>query len=629
MKTFVLYCEELPERKEAAKKHLTERGVFPVWWRAAHGSTWGLSTTLEYEKGKRIPPGHVALNTSWWFLLQHAYLTLEDDKSECVIFEDDVDVPHDFKWQLTSVHAELSVSMPDWDLVFLGLAEIDVHVWQKITERVGGPSSRLCRMEYPFGTHALLIRKRAIPKILDRMTVAQKNLDQQLYERVLRTGCLKWCAVLPSIVTQRTFDYRGEGHPTWEPSCIPEEEKKAPPPKSEQDDPAKKARPELIAATTQLVDPINCLYRGEYTEEIGYGPKNKTVPLAQCAYLGVLCHTRSYDVAVGRGLDATLVKACRDCESRSGMKRGQPRSKLPVPEGHFNPSIALWQGRLVLATRDSWGHSKVGIWHLDNKRSDWTGDWIATPVGSYESAHPLAPRLEDPRLFVATNPETRQKQLHAAFNLPDGYPPKKVRVGYCRFTPELTGIEHTEVFESPYGNAYEKNWMFWEDGEGLNFGYAFHPEHIVFGQHTNWKTPNPLPWSAGIIRGGASPVLHDGVYYHFFHGVLKSLRGARYTLGCQTFEAKPPYRILKQTPRPLVWPDEPDYGEVTVKRYVVFVGGAVPHAGAWYLVAGVDDTNCRMIRIPFEDVEKSLSDVPEENPTVTLSNTVLATGGRG
>src|SRR5204863_1611012 len=99
--------------------------------------------------------------------------------------------------------------------------------------------------------------------------------------------------------------------------------------------------------------------------------------------------------------------------------------------------------------RDSWGHSKVALWELINEDPDWTGRWNVQPIGSFAANHPGAPRLEDPRLFLL--PKDGEFRLAAMFNLPDGYPPKRVQVGYCVFSKDLDAIEETQVYLSPFG----------------------------------------------------------------------------------------------------------------------------------------------------------------------------------
>lgn len=666
--TYVIACDELPERKAAAATHLADRGVDFTFWRGIHGKTWGLRTALEYEPGSRISPGHVGLNLGHWTLWNHLLATLPrpevlgGNDAAAVVFEDDVSLPGDWHGRLDDVLRELIVSFPAWQFVFLGLAETEPHVWHKVTDRVGGPDSRLCRMADPFGTHAYLVRRSALPELIDRMTAAERNMDQQLYARVLKDMHVRWCAVLPTLVEQRTFDYRQAGKPEWSPSCIDDildtafvgafRVLQA----DEQDvkrlcgaDVPGRPSPELIEATTSIVDPFPCIYRGEGLSDVGTDHAGRPIPLFQCGRLNRPCFDRKHASVPVRTPASPSVFAtpCELCSLRTSMPGLGKRPRLPLPDGHFNPSVAVWDGRVILATRDSWGHSKVALWELENSHTGWKGDWTAKPIGSFASAHPDAPRLEDPRLFTAPDPETGAEHLCAMFNLPDGYPPKRVRVGYVRFARDLSGIVHTEVFRSPFDNLYEKNWVPFHAAGELRWVYSTKPRHCVLGETQAWETDNPLPWCGGAVRGGAAPVLvpgldsvprdsgdlpegrgRRGVYYHFFHGCLKRIQGSVYTVGCVVFEADPPFRVLRQTPSPLLWPDLPGPGEDVVKRFVVWPGGAVRYAGAWHLALGVDDSHCRIVRIPFREVEDALSDVPETSPATSIRDTPVVNGVR-
>lgn len=658
MKSYAVVCRELPDREQAAREHFHARGVAAAWWYAAHGKTWGLETALEYDPGKHLPSGHVSLNVSTWFLWQHALNQADGLPMEepVAFYEDDCCFPEDYHRQRARLFLELDVHFPDWDLVFLGLAEREPHVWHKVTDRIGPPDSKLCRLNDPFGTHAYMARKRALPVLLEHMRAAHRNLDQQLWERVLKPGRLNWCAVLPSLVTQRTFDY-GAGKPEWVPSCVgpgdvdrPDEVFGEQP--GDPDRPGLRGNPReiphvlgvvtpapvdlpgrpseaTIHATNKLVDPFPCIYRGEMLEDDGRDAANKPVPLSQCARLNVPCHSKA-----GRAVtDPRDTRACESCSLRTPMIPPGVRPRLPIPDGHFNPSLAVFNGKLILATRDSWGHSKVALWELTNSRPDWSGGWTPTPIGSFASGHPQAPRLEDPRLFVMPDQNTGRDVLCAMFNLPDGYPPKLVQVGYCRFAPDLSGITHTEVYKSPQKNVYEKNWVPFHDADGLHWVYSTKPDHLVLGEYQNWSTPNPLPWTGGVIRGGASPVLVRGAgpngrdaWYHFFHGCLKRVQGSVYTMGCTVFDAAPPYQVLRQTPTPLMWPDEKAHEEEVVKRYVLWPGGAVSHAGHWHVALGIDDSYSRVVRVPFDLVEKALSAEPGEDRVVSIRDTALALG---
>jgi len=669
VKYYVIHCEELPERTQACKEHLAERGIDATYWKASHGRTWGLSTTLEYEPGKHLPSGHVSLNLSTWNLWQHIWLSGQEwvhrDNHEYIIFEDDVSLPENYHTELELLQRQLYSDFPEWDLVFLGSAEVQPNCWNKVTERIGLPDSRLCRLNEPFGTHAIMLRRRALPVLLEHMRAAHRNLDQQLWERVLKKGLLNWCAVLPSIVTQRTFDYAGTGKPEWAPSCIDVSDnplsgvnsdgnvtRTAPDPSQrvsssepslplgvtesrhhgdvqalltgrEIQDPLH-ITPEMDQVILQYSDPLPCMYRSEWSNEIGVLEGGRTIPLAKCGRYGDHCFTK-----VGAKIkEADVpVRSCETCEYRQFVTPDVERTRLPVPDGHFNCSVAEYRGQLILATRDSWGHSRTGIWVLQNTQEDWLGEWSVTAVSSLASKHAQATRLEDPRLFLY------EGRLHASFSLPDGYPPKLVQVGYVRFADDLKSIEDTFVFESPNSNKYEKNWVAWEHNGKIHWVYAHKPEMIVMSDRQTWRTPNKLPWAGGVIRGGASPIKvwseKEQRYemWSIVHGCRKRLQGSVYSAGCVAFNPEPPFNVWRQTPTPLLWPDSKDNDNV-VKRFVCWPGGAVVHGSNLFISLGVDDTYCRMSVIPLKEIDEKLASEQELNRAPSLIDTVLATGAR-
>jgi hypothetical protein len=554
---------------------------------------------------------------------------------EVIFFEDDVVLCANFKVELDLLFDDLDRDFPEWDLVFLGTCGTEPGIWNKVTDRIGGPNSRLCTLVNPFGTHAMMIRRRAIPVLLEHMRAAERNLDQQLWQRVLQPGHLKWCAVLPSLVHQRTYDNAGVGSPEWKPSTLRPGEEPPEPVEAHDDlvgDLPGRPSAETLALTLSAIDPTPCIFRGEMMEEHGRSHRTgKSVPLSECARLNTPCHAKKVEGPV-IGPTGQPSVACESCPLRLEMAPSRNRDRLDLPDGHFNPSMIKWNGAVILATRDSWGHAKVALWDLQPRDPAWLEGFDIVPIGSFGSTHKLAPRLEDPRLFIA--PYQGKDHLHASFSLPDGYPPKVVKVGYVRFALDLSGIEETIVMDSPHGNLYEKNWMPLVDEGEIRWVYSGKPNHVVLGGTQNWSTPNPFPWTGGALRGGATPVLTrlhadgaDGpVYVHFFHGCLKRAQGSVYTIGCNVFEAKPPYRILRQTPTPLVWPDLPAADESVVKRFVLFPGGAIPHAGAWHIACGVDDCACRIIQIPFAKVEAALKDVPEERQVSSIRDTHIALG---
>lgn len=685
---YVIHCPEFADRSKQCFDHLRERMVNAIPWRSIHGKSWGLQTDLEYEPGYRISPGHIGLILGHWTLWNHLSHTLDLIHDYAIVLEDDVEIPVGFWHKQDHALNILTRYNPDWQFAYLGLAEKEPQVWGKVTERIGGQDSPLCRIDHPFGTHAYMVRREALPILLDRMAHAQRNIDQQLYRNVWEPKALNWCAFLPSIIRQKTYDYEGKGRPEWDASTLDEKDlpygpnplsaaypawkqlqemnKKAGyiigvdlaipdaartvgynPNTVGMIAPARAPEPqskEAQEATLALTDPYPCIYRGEYLEEHGQG-KRRTIPLIQCALFNEACHQAakerdgvvttlvdSWDSTPGKVV--RNVRSCEDCGERLAVKYRQGGDRLPLPDGHFNPSLAWHGGRLILSTRDNWGHSKVALWELRNTKPDHSGEWSAFPIASFSSDHPEAPRLEDSRLF------NHHSYLCSMFNLPDKYPPKVVRVGWSTFKDGLRQMPGMTIYPSPNGNAYEKNWApFIDRGDKLRWIYSTKPTHSVmrYGgaiQAETFHTPNPLPWTGGVIRGGAAPVRIGEELYHFFHGCLKGPRGNVYTVGCAVFESTPPFRVLRQTTTPLIWPDLPALGESVVKRYVVWPGGAVLDYGDragklrpyWLLALGIDDTYCRIVKLDFRWVEDRLNDKPETARVTSIRDTEVAHG---
>lgn len=98
--------------------------------------------------------------------------------------------------------------------------------------------------------------------------------------------------------------------------------------------------------------------------------------------------------------------------------------------------------------------------------------------------------------------------------------------------------------------------------------------------------PSTFPWSYGTPRGGAPPVLHEGVFWHFFHSHTEEEGGRRrYHIGVYTFAPEPPFDIRTIGTTPVATaPDNPDGG-----WSVLFPGSAHRTEDGWVLWCGVHD----------------------------------------
>lgn len=155
---------------------------------------------------------------------------------------------------------------------------------------------------------------------------------------------------------------------------------------------------------------------------------------------------------------------------------------------------------------------------------------------------------------------------------------------------------------------WEKNWGFFDyDGE-LYAVYSIHPHVVLKIDRSNateisrhsWQPQ----WSGGLLRGGASPVLHNGEYYSFFHGRIQIGRVNYYTTGCYTFEARPPFTPKRITAKPILAPGPTGWSKTNLS--VLFTCGAFLQNDQWVLTHGVHDQWTQLDWIAAADVERRL-----------------------
>ncbi len=286
------------------------------------------------------------------------------------------------------------------------------------------------------------------------------------------------------------------------------------------------------------------------------------------------------------------VTAC-DCKKCQFYDDGRPRpAVIRVPDGpplaprHFNGSMIRWQGRLLMAYRDGWQGSNVHVAELLDDGTyravfDKTLD-LARPAANYGR--------EDPRLFVFGG------RLHVSFVGVQGENWQNNGIVtnqlYARLTDDLQ-VERVLYPDYASRQSWEKNWSFFECDGGLYAVYAVNPHRVlrIDGDETEVATTpdSPrLPWGGGEARGGAPPVRVGDEFVHWFHGSVGQHEGRSYNVGVCAFEARPPFRVTRMTPEPLLWSD------ATTKppdQYcpVLFPAGAVLEGGKWKVSCGIHD----------------------------------------
>lgn len=123
-------------------------------------------------------------------------------------------------------------------------------------------------------------------------------------------------------------------------------------------------------------------------------------------------------------------------------------------------------------------------------------------------------------------------------------------------------IEHIQI-NHPENNlmGMTKNFVPFVHENRLNFVYGIKGEHqIVLQVHgdkvvSEYKAPAPK-WGFGEIRGGCI-IPHNGAYLRFFHSRAQySDKTIRYFIGASIIEAKPPFKTLAVSKRPILQGDE-------------------------------------------------------------------------
>jgi GR25 family glycosyltransferase involved in LPS biosynthesis len=193
--SFCLTLDKTPARTEAARAEFERAGVPVTFFPGIHGESWGLRTSLPYEvDGIKTPPtyidpGAVGNILSHWMLWQA--VSVMTDIDEFLVFEDDVTLCPNFVEEFeTTCHY-----LPEnWDMVYVGHAGTEGH---KVLREF---NHRLSVIEHPFGTHALLLRRRALSTLLRTQALVAEPIDIQIF---LRAHLNYYCCT-PSLASQKT-----------------------------------------------------------------------------------------------------------------------------------------------------------------------------------------------------------------------------------------------------------------------------------------------------------------------------------------------------------------------------------------------------------------------------------------
>jgi GR25 family glycosyltransferase involved in LPS biosynthesis len=168
---FCITCEA-GGRRERAAAQFAAHGLGVTFVEGIYAPTWGLRTVLEASPGYTMPPGQVGCLLSHYMLWQA--LLLRGDE-EALVFEDDVRLEEDFVARLAVVYAELPAG---WQLLYVGTDGTERERRRYLTKH-------LVTIPTPFGTHAYLARRSALPVLLDTNRQARTHIDLQIAQNTL------------------------------------------------------------------------------------------------------------------------------------------------------------------------------------------------------------------------------------------------------------------------------------------------------------------------------------------------------------------------------------------------------------------------------------------------------------
>jgi hypothetical protein len=166
----------------------------------------------------------------------------------------------------------------------------------------------------------------------------------------------------------------------------------------------------------------------------------------------------------------------------------------------------------------------------------------------------------------------------------------------------------------------EKNWVFLPEGIGkLVYSPSPHriatlvhrePAQLLFELVDDKGSTVPSRGWQGQLRGGAPPLLHNGVLYSFCHIITDSGETIRYHAGVYRFCATPPYAPLPGGAALLELPSPPEARRAQPKLNpavddVIYPCGAARLDHSWIVSCGLNDEHCAILTMP-DDYPDSL-----------------------
>lgn len=195
---YAITLESTPQRTQRLKKHLEAQNIQWTPWEGFDAAQWGLATLHPYmlcTPERIVEQKHVGLHLSHWSLWQH----LSKIEGEAfTVLEDDAQFSEGWQAQVEQAIQSLPAC---WEMLLIGSG--NTFDKPKMQWR-----NNVWDVRYPQCTHAYIVRKQALDKLLKTARKAWAPIDIAL--AIASYPVMNVFTVLPRIVTQHGQEYIAE-----------------------------------------------------------------------------------------------------------------------------------------------------------------------------------------------------------------------------------------------------------------------------------------------------------------------------------------------------------------------------------------------------------------------------------
>jgi len=179
-KIFCITLKDTPERKKIADKHFKDNGLYVEFFEGINGKKFGLKTSIPYNDDSIEKSDYYILHGKIGCLLSHYMLwqtLLYLPYDEIIILEDDAYLCDNFIEKFFLYKNQLP---SNWEYVFLGYSCFnEFNLPSNINDKI-----IKCKIP-PLGTFGYMIKKSAIPILLDTNHQAWAPVDIQIQKKSL------------------------------------------------------------------------------------------------------------------------------------------------------------------------------------------------------------------------------------------------------------------------------------------------------------------------------------------------------------------------------------------------------------------------------------------------------------